>query len=375
MNHHHKYRMPGEFEPHHGCIIAWPVREGSWREKGRYAKEIMSRVAKEIAKSEKVYITCAPSYVEEVREYLKDADNPEILPIRSDDAWTRDIGPTFVYSTSDGTLSGVDWKFNAWGGDVDGLYEDYDMDDAYAKRFCEAIKVPIVDARPFVLEGGAIHVDGEGTAIVTKACLLSKGRNPDLSQREIEERLKHFLGVDKVIWLENGIYMDETNEHVDNILAFASPGEVVLAWCDNQEDPQYEFSRAAWDVLINETDARGRRFVIHRLPVPKIPVTVKREELQGFVYSESEEQRYAGERLAASYVNFYIANSAIIVPQFADEHDEQAVKILQKVFPDREIIPIMTRELLLGGGNIHCLTQQIPADERFKVKVSQEAAK
>lgn len=356
------YRMPAEFEPHQGCIIAWPVREGSWRYKGKYAKEIMANIAKEIAKSETVYLTYKKEYEAEVLACFQGESGIRLLCIPSDDAWTRDIGPTFVYDKKNASMFGIDWKFNAWGGEVDGLYEDYDADDAFAKMFCEELEIPVIDAHPFVLEGGAIHVDGEGTAIVTKACLLSKGRNPDLTKEEIEDRLCHYLGVSKIIWLPNGIYMDETNEHVDNICAFVKPAEVVLAWSDDESDPQHAFSMNAYKVLESQTDAKGRRFVIHKLPVPKQPVQVSEEEAEGFAYTELEEQRYVGERLAASYVNFYIANSAVIVPQFGDEHDALAVELLKQRFPERTIVPVHTRELLLGGGNIHCLTQQIPVN-------------
>lgn len=354
-----KYRMPGEFESHHGCILSWPTREGSWRKKGRYAKEIMAKMARKIAESERVYLTCRPAYVKELQQMFAMEENIRIMGIPSDDAWTRDIGPSFVY-TRNQDLIGVDWKFNAWGGEVDGLYEDYVLDDAFARAFCREMQVPTLDAHPFVFEGGAVHVDGEGTGIVTKACLLSAGRNPHLSMEEIEEQLKKYLGLEKIIWLEHGIYMDETNEHIDNMLAFIRPGEVVLAWCEEEGDVQTMYSQEALDVLSKEVDAKGRKFVVHKLPIPKERVVVREEEVEGFVYSKKEEQRFVGERLAASYVNFYIANQAVLLPQFGDENDALAVRILSDLFPNREIVPIASRELLLGGGNIHCLTQQIP---------------
>ena len=181
--------------------------------------------------------------------------------------------------------------------------------------------------------GGSIHTDGEGTALVTEACLLSAGRNPDLTKAEIERALCDYLGVSKVIWLPRGIYNDETNEHVDNVCAFTAPGEVVLAWTDDEDDPQYALSAASLAVLETELDAKGRRIKVHRLPLPK-PVTITAEECEGLDLCEGEPTRTPGERLAASYVNFYIANHAVVMPAFGDPADERAQEILPEAVPD-----------------------------------------
>ena len=153
---------------------------------------------------------------------------------------------------------------------------------------------------------------------------------------------------------------DETNEHVDNVCAFIKPGEVVLAWTDDERDPQYAFSAEDLKVLEQETDAKGRKFRVHKMLIPKKPVCITEKELAGYVFEEGEDTREAGERLAASYVNFYIGNKVVLVPQFGDEHDVLATDLLQKLFPEREIVPIFAREIIIGGGNIHCITQQIP---------------
>ena len=162
------------------------------------------------------------------------------------------------------------------------------------------------------------------------------------------------------MWLPRGIYLDETNEHVDNVCAFLKPGEVVLAWTDNEDDPQYVLSKACLDYLESECDAKGRKLVIHKLPIPDVPICVTKEELEGYFFEEGEYTREEGERLAASYVNFYIANESVIVPQFDDINDKSAIDILSEAFPDRKIIPIYARDIIVGGGNIHCITQQIP---------------
>lgn len=357
------FRMPGEFEPHVGCIMIWPKRPGSWKRGAKKAREAFRRVAAAIAESEKVYMLAEPDVIWNAREMLAGIANLEVLEMESNDAWARDVGPTFVCS-QDGCVRGIDWAFNAWGGAVDGLYADWEKDDQVAGRFCERLGYECYNAHPFVLEGGSIHSDGEGTLIVTKACLLSRGRNPELSKDQIEEKLKAYLGARKIIWLTHGIYNDETDEHVDNICAFVKPGEVVLAWTDDRNDPQYGFSADCERILSGETDAMGRPIKVHRLPVPKTPVCIHEEDLLGYEFEPGEEKREAGERLAASYVNFYISNGGVIVPQFEDAHDQTAVRLLAELFPERTIYPVLAREILMGGGNIHCITQQIPAGRR-----------
>ncbi len=181
-----------------------------------------------------------------------------------------------------------------------------------------------------------------------------------MTKAEIEEKLCQYLGAEKVIWLPRGIYNDETNEHVDNICAFTAPGEVVLAWTDNENDPQYPLSKACLDVLQRETDAKGRKIKVRLLNIPEEPVCMTAEECEGLDLCDGEPTREPDERLAASYVNFYIANKAVLVPQFGDVMDKEALKVLGECFPDREIVPIPARDIIIGGGNIHCITQQIP---------------
>lgn len=208
------------------------------------------------------------------------------MNINSDDAWARDTAPTFVVNNN-GEIRAIDWQFNAWGGEYDGLYANWENDDKIPYELCNMLGVPLYDAHPFVLEGGSIHTDGEGTLITTEECLLSKGRNPKLTKAEIEEKLNKYLGINKTIWLPKGIYNDETNGHIDNICAFVAPTEVVLAWCDDENDPQYAISKACLDILENSTDNKGRKIKVHKLPVPKIPVTVTENDIKD-IYSRTE---------------------------------------------------------------------------------------
>lgn len=359
------FYMPGEYEPHAGCIIVWPQRPGSWSFGARAACEAFTAVIRAIAASERVYVICGEKHLGVAQAYLADIANVELVQLETDDSWARDIGPTFV--VRDGakgrTLRGVNWRFNAWGGEVDGLYPDYERDDAFAAAFAEKYGFTLYDAAPFVLEGGSIHCDGEGTVLATEACLLSAGRNPDLTKEQIEARLCAFLGAQKVIWLPRGIYNDETNEHVDNVCAFIRPGEVVLAWTDDENDPQYALSQASYAALQQAVDAKGRALVVHKLPIPGVPVCISADEVAGFDFVPGEDVREAGERLAASYVNFYFSNDSIILPAFGGENaasDARAAAVLAKLCPERKIVQISARAILTGGGNIHCITQQIP---------------
>ena len=353
------FYMPGEFDPHEGTLMIWPWRPGSWNYGAKAARAAFAEIAEAIAAYEQVYLFVRPQDKASAQELLS-SDRIHLIEAPTEDAWARDTGATFVINDQGGRR-GIQWEFNAWGGTVDGLYAHWEKDDQVAERFCEALGYECYEAHPFVLEGGSIHSDGQGTILVTESCLLSVGRNPELTKEEIEERLLSYLGGKKVIWLPRGIYNDETNEHVDNICAFTAPGHVVLAWTDDEADPQYELSMACLKALEASVDACGRRLQVHKLPIPKTPICVTEEDLKGYEFEPGEDVREAGERLAASYVNFYISNGGVVVPQFGDENDETAVRILAELFPGRKVHPVAARDILLGGGNIHCITQQIPA--------------
>ncbi|MBR1931617.1 MAG: agmatine deiminase [Lachnospiraceae bacterium] len=349
--------MPAEYEPHEGCILIFPERSDSWQYGGYAARKAFVQVAEAIARSEKVTVCASAKQYDNARALLP--EHIRVVEMSSNDSWARDYAPTFVKNQA-GEVRGVDWGFNAWGGLYDGLYFPWDMDNAMARKLCDLFSKDIYNKRDFILEGGSIHVDGEGTCLVTENCLLSPGRNPQMTREEIEETLREYLGVSTIVWLPCGIYNDETNEHVDNICAFTAPGEVVLAWTEDETDPQYAMSRACMDVLEQTADAKGRKLKVHKLPLPK-PVTITEDECEGLDACHDEPTRTPGERLAASYVNFYIANENIIMPGFGDPADAQAKEVLQGLFPDREVVQIYARDILIGGGNIHCITQQIPA--------------
>lgn len=356
------FRMPAEFERQQAAILIFPERPGSWGYGAVPAQKVFAEIINTIAKHERVYVAVSDN-TRPAAEKLLVRENVTLLDIPADDAWARDVAPTFVKNDATGELRGVSWRFNAWGGSYDGLYAHWEKDDAFAEAFCRNAGFDCVSAGDFVLEGGSIHSDGEGTILTTEACLLSKGRNPGMTKEEIGRTLCEYLGGEKVIWLPRGIYNDETNEHVDNVCAFIRPAEVVLAWTDDVNDPQYELSAACLEVLEHSTDARGRKLTVHKLPIPDVPVCVTEHDLAGYTFEDGEDTREVGERLAASYVNFFFANDIVLLPQFGGENtasDRRALDIMRSLLPEREIVPIDAIEIIKGGGNIHCITQQIP---------------
>ncbi|MGI9247239.1 MAG: agmatine deiminase [Steroidobacteraceae bacterium] len=349
------YRMPGEFEPHAGCWLLWPERPDNWRLGGKPAQAAFAQLATAIAGSEPVTVGVSPAQFPHARQLLPPA--VRVVELSSNDAWMRDVGPTFVVNDRGG-LRGIDWQFNAWGGLDGGLYFPWDRDDAVAQKVLEVENRDRYRA-PFVLEGGAIHVDGQGTLITTEECLLNRNRNPHLDRDAIEALLRRYLAVDVVVWLGKGVHLDETDGHVDNLCAYVRPGEVVLSWTSDRSDPQYEISRDALERLMAARDARGRRFIVHKLEQPG-PLHMTREEAAGIDASDSSKPREAGGRLAASYVNFYIGTRRVVMPLLDAKRDGRALRKLQELFPKREVVGVPGREILLGGGNVHCVTQQVP---------------
>jgi agmatine deiminase len=350
------FRMPGEFEPHSGCWLAWPERPDNWRWGAKPAQAAYAAVAAAIARSEPVTVAVSDAQFEHARTVLP--AEVRVVEISTDDAWIRDMGPTFLVDDKGGRR-GVDWCFNAWGGLVGGLYFPWDKDDRAAAKVCEIEGADRYRA-PIVLEGGSIHVDGEGTVIATEECLLNPNRNPERSREEIERILHEYLGTEKMIWLGRGVFNDETDDHVDNLACFAEPGKVLLTWADDAADPQHEISADAARRLEAATDARGRALEVVRLPSPG-PIEIADEEAAGVDAVAGTLPRRPGDRLAASYANFYLGTRAIVFPLLDERHDDEAAEILRGCFPDRQVIGVPAREILIGGGNIHCITQQVPA--------------
>ncbi|MDK2811609.1 MAG: agmatine deiminase [Petroclostridium sp.] len=336
------YRMPAEWTKHQRTFISWPIQESMCypEDYGNVCRGY-GELVKAIAEFEPVTVIVNPKELQKVRT-ICDGKNIEFLEIEHNDAWIRDNGPTFVVD-DEGNIAAVNWMFNSWGG----KYAPWDLDDQVAPKILEYYGIPYFNA-PLVMEGGSIHVDGEGTLITTEECLLNPNRNPELNREQIENYLKQYLNVEKIIWLKRGLFGDETDGHVDNIACFAAPGKILMQVCEDPEDENYEITRENLEVLQNATDARGRKFEV--IPIKQPPKRICENK-----------------RLTLSYINFYFVNGGIILPQFggkAEETDKLAEEVLQKTFPERRIRKVDGMAIIKEGGNVHCTTQQMIAGKK-----------
>lgn len=328
------YYMPPEWAEHQRTFMEWPVKEAGWPEPFEHILPAFAAIVKAIARFEPVTVLANPHLSEEAAGFC--GPGVEIIPIEHNDSWMRDNGPTFLVNKK-GELAGVNWIFNAWGG----KYQSQ-LDNMVVPRLLELLRIPCFNA-PLVMEGGSFHVDGEGTLLTTEECLLNPNRNPGLQRAEIEAYLKAYLNVAKIIWLKRGWYGDDTDGHIDNVACFAAPGVVLVQVCSDPRDPNYEISQENLEILQQATDAKGRRLRIIKVEQPPA------------VY-------YADRRLTLSYLNFYFVNSGIIMPVFGNQQtDGAAYSILRETFPERKIVTVDGLIIARGGGNVHCLTQQMPA--------------
>ena len=327
--------MPAEWARHDGCLMAWPCRDETWPEGGglEAACDAYAAVAQAISAFEPVTMVCRPEDVADAS--LACGPGVAILPLAISDSWLRDTGPSYVLDGRGGR-AGVHWRFNAWGGN----YDDCAADQAVAEKILAAQGIERI-AAPLVMEGGAFHVDGDGTLITTEQCLLNPNRNPGLTRAEIEAELKRFLGVQQIIWLGEGYQDDETDGHIDEIAAFVRPGAVLMSATDDPADANFKTFQDILDRLKQARDAKGR-------------------ELEVIPIRQPERRDQNGVRLTLSYTNFYLANGGVVMPAFVDPADDEAFKIMRKAFPDREVTAVPAIDIVRGGGGIHCITQQIP---------------
>src|SRR5437773_5861572 len=352
------YRTPAEWEPHAATWLSWPRREGiSFPESFDRVMRPLRAMVEALIKSEQVCINvCNGAHETEARSILRGLPMERIsfYRIPTNEPWCRDHGPVFLTrddrwsrlaSEPEGAvqregalapLAVVDWDYNAWGN----KYPPFDLDEVVPTRLAQILDVPVFYPR-MILEGGAIDVNGAAALLTTESCLLNPNRNPTLSRDAIEQRLRDFLGVREILWLRSGIAGDDTDGHIDDLARFVSERTVVAAV---EEDPDDENYRPLQENLarLREMNIGGRKIDIVTLLMPK---RIVREGL----------------RLPASYANFYIANTCVLVPTFADRNDEAALSILRTLFPNRRVIGIDSRELIWGLGTFHCLTQQQPA--------------
>jgi agmatine deiminase len=334
------YRMPAEWEPHTTTWLSWPRREGiSFPDSFDRVLPALRAMVEALAESEQVCINVFNGGHEaEARSVLRGLPMERITfyRIATNEPWCRDHGPVFLTRDGDPKLAAVDWDYNAWGN----KYPPFDLDEIVPTRIAEILKLPVFYPH-MILEGGSIDANGAGALLTTESCLLNKNRNPNLSRDEIEQRLRDYLGVLDILWLGDGIAGDDTDGHIDDLTRFVSERTVVSVIEEDRSDENYEPLQENL-ARLREMKIGENNLEILTLPMPKKMV---REGL----------------RLPASYANFYIANTCVLVPTFADRNDQAALSSLQRLFPGRRVIGIDCRELIWGLGTFHCLTQQQPA--------------
>lgn len=338
------YRFPAEWEPHEATWLSWPHNRESWPGKIKTIYRPYSEFIKAVAVGERVRINVADETMEaEARRHLEEVqanlNNIEFYHHPTNDAWCRDHGPAFVINNAEKAI--VDWGYNAWGE----KYPPYDLDNTIPRLIADAFGLKRF-APGIIMEGGSIEFNGEGILLTTTACLLNENRNPHLSQEQVENYLKSFYGVNEIWWLGDGIVGDDTDGHIDDITRFVNTETVVTVVEANEDDPNFEPLQKNLELLRSFQLPAGLPLNIVEIPMPK-PVI------------------YKGQRLPASYANFYIANACVVMPTFRDEiNDQTALEILQAQFPDREVIGIDSTDIIWGLGSFHCLSQQEPKSPR-----------
>ena len=351
------FYMPAEFLPRKQDFLIWPERQDTWPNGGKKAQAVLVEVAKEIIKHEALTVFCSADQYENCRARLP--EEVRVVEMTIDDAWAQDKGPFYVVNDK-GEMRGVTWGWNAYGGLEGGLYFPWKRDQEFATKLLDLENYDRYNlSSKMVFEGGAMQIDGEGTLIVTENSVLNHNRNPHLTKEEVETYFKEYMGLEKVIWLKDGMAFDETDGHIDDVCFFVRPGEIVLSWTDDVNNPQYPNLKAAYDTLSEATDAKGRKLKIHKIPIPPV-LHITPEQAEGVDISESAAPRDPDMPLAVTYINSYFVNGGLLVPMYDCPEDEIAINMFKEIMPEREIIRIYTKEWSMCGGNIHCMALQQP---------------
>ena len=338
------YRMPAEWEPHHATWLTWPRAEGiSFPGQFELVPAVYAELIKHLSQVEEVHINVWHNEMaDEVRETLRKlgttSPNIRFHSFPAYEPWCRDHGPIFIVRNSEGRRERaiVDWEYNAWGG----KYASYDLDNAVPQQVAKLRNLPVFSPG-IILEGGSIEVNGCGTLLTTEACLLNKNRNAHLTKSEIEHYLADYLGVNQILWLGDGIVGDDTDGHIDDLSRFANPTTIITAVEEDPNDENHDILQENLRRLLAFKTPQGQPFHIVQLPMP------------GRIECE-------GQRLPASYANFYIANEIVLVPTYRDKNDACALEILQREFPTRRLIGVDSTALIWGLGSFHCISQQEP---------------
>jgi agmatine deiminase len=349
------YQMIAEYSDQKELFMIWPERPDNWRNGAKPVQKSFTKLAKIISKYEPVTMLVNESQYSNALSQI--GSFTRVLEMSSDDAWAQDTLPIFVKNKA-GKIRAINFKFNAYGGLIDGLYFPWKKDDQLAIKVSNLLRLDYYSVDSIV-EGCSVITDGEGTIITTEDVLLAEDRNNGASKEFITAILEQYLGAKKIIWLKHGYFLDETGGDVDNMASFIRPGELALTWTDDIHSPIYSACKKAFDILSNETDAKGRHFKLHKFVVP-YPQTLTTTESEGIDLINGLMPRTIGQMLTATYINYITLNNAIIFPQFNDPQDIISQKLFKKLFPNKSIIPFPVREILIGGGGLHTIIKAIP---------------
>ncbi len=336
------YTFPAEFAPHAATWLSWPHKEASWPGKIHTIYPYYCQFIKELLKGERVCINVNDEAmktfaIEQLQFAGVNSNNVEFYFHPTNDAWCRDHGPAFLTNPSaEQKKVIVDWDYNAWGG----KYPPHDLDDNIPTLIAKHYNIPVYYPR-IIMEGGSVEFNGNGTVMTSTACLLNPNRNPQLNQQQIEEYLHHFYGVDKVLWVDEGIVGDDTDGHIDDTVRFVNEDTVITVVEENKNDENYALLQHNLKQLKQMRLLNGKQLNIIELPMP-------------------DALFYEDQRLPCAYANFYIANKSVIVPTFRGSKDDKALQVIQSCFPDRDVIGIDSTEIIWGLGSFHCLSQQEP---------------
>ena len=327
--------FPAEWYPHERTLMAWPFDEAYWEGYLGAAREDFARLVRTIAGFEPVLLAVSGEEAEaDARRRLGHTENLTLYRLELDDIWFRDTAPLFVRRPT-GEVAATDWRFNGWGGKY-----RWRKDTQVPERLAQTLGVERSEV-PVVMEGGALEFSGQGVCLTTRQCLLNTNRNPELSQKDIEQYLQAYLGVTRFIWLNKGLEGDKTDGHIDTVTRFVDNTTIMTSVCEDEADTNYAPLRENLEILKRErTD--GEPYRLLELPLPKKRIDI------------------AGERLPLTYANFYIGNGFVVMPTYDDANDERALQILSEAFPDRQVIGLPSLGLITGGGSFHCVTQQQP---------------
>lgn len=361
------FRMPAEFEPQQSVWMIFASNGATWHNGCVPAQRAQAEMVKAINEAGTHVCMGVAQTMWFQAEYLLQGLDVTLYEMTSDDNWIRDTGAICVKNDATGEIRGVDFRFNAYGGEMHGASMLYAVDDMIARKMLQAEGLDRYRTT-FILEGGSITTDGEGTAIVTESCLLNINRNPEYTRKEIEAALGDYLGIDKVIWLKQGVDVDEgeTDGHVDDVCAYIGPAEVAACYTEDRENPYYKVFKECYEALCRAVDAKGRPLKVHKIPAAK-PFAFTKEEAdnllaaQGIGKEPDGHWRKEGELAVPSYANFLITNGSIIFPVYGLDTDEEAVARMEAICAGRYVVrPVNAHDIALGGGSIHCTTQQVP---------------